>query len=247
MTMIRSARLLTAAALLLMGVASLWLNHLRTVVHLGKPGVKLSSLPVFDNEGQVARTNSIALPTLVRGYRARVEPITRIELGVLPPDTTYARRTYATEDRSFQAQASAVLMGTDRTSIHRPEYCLVGQGWNLLRKRSTTIPITRPNPYHLPVQRFDMQFQATVKNQSVLRGGVYVFWFVADGQLTESHVRRQWWMMRELVLHQTLQRWSYISFFSDCAPGGEDATFEKMARLIAATVPEFQLTTGHGL
>ena len=38
-----------------------------------------------------------------------------------------------------------------------------------------------------------------------------------------------------------LQRWAYISYFTVCAPGEEDATFERMEKLIAASVPEYQL------
>ncbi len=238
-------RIVTAVALALIGATALWLTHLRTAVHLGKPGVRIGLLPVFDEKGELARTNSVAIPTLVRGYRARVEPITRLELDYLPPDTTYARRWYESDDGKFHSAASVVLMGTDRTSIHRPEYCLTGQGWNIVRQRTTSIPIDRPEPHGLPVRRFDMQFQGILNGQPVIRSGVYVFWFVADGQQTASHVDRQLWLIRDLLLHQTLQRWAYVSFFSDCAIGEEDATFDRISKLVAATVPEFQLVASH--
>ena len=238
-------RIVTVAALALIGATALWLSHLRTAVHLGKPGVRIGTLPVFDDKGELARTNSVAIPTLTRGYRVRVEPITRLELDYLPPDTTYARRSYMSEDGRFHSAASVVLMGTDRTSIHRPEYCLTGQGWNIVRQRTTSIAIERPEAHDLPVRRFDMQFQGVIDGRMVIRSGVYVFWFVADGQQTASHVDRQLWLIRDLLLHQTLQRWAYVSFFSDCAPGEEDATFERVSKLVAATVPEFQLATVH--
>jgi hypothetical protein len=38
-----------------------------------------------------------------------------------------------------------------------------------------------------------------------------------------------------------LDRWAYISYFSVCEPGQEDAAFERMKKLIAISVPEFQL------
>jgi len=242
----RHARIVSAVALALIGAAAFWLAHLRAAVHLGKPGVKLGLLPVFDEHHDVARNNSVAMPTEVPGFRTRVEPITRLELGYLTPDTTYARRYFEYPDGGFHSQASVVLMGTDRTSIHRPEYCLTGQGWNILRQRVATIRIPRPAPYDLAVQRFDMHFQGMIDGKDVVRNGVYVFWFVADGQLTASHVDRQLWMIRDLVRHQTLQRWAYVSFFGDCAPGQEDAIFQQISRLAALTVPEFQLTHGRG-
>jgi hypothetical protein len=50
-----------------------------------------------------------------------------------------------------------------------------------------------------------------------------------------------WLMTKRLVSTGILQRWAYISCLSICAPGQEDATFERMKTFIAAAVPEFQL------
>jgi hypothetical protein len=50
-----------------------------------------------------------------------------------------------------------------------------------------------------------------------------------------------WRVPRDLLLNGILERWAYISYFSACEPGQEDATFERMKKLIAASVPEFQL------
>jgi hypothetical protein len=51
-------------------------------------------------------------------------------------------------------------------------------------------------------------------------------------------------MMTRLALNVlrtgVLQRWAYVSYFSVCEPGREDAAFARMERLIAASVPEFQ-------
>jgi hypothetical protein len=39
-----------------------------------------------------------------------------------------------------------------------------------------------------------------------------------------------------------LQRWAYVTCFSVCQPGQEEATFNRMKEFLAAAVPEFQLT-----
>jgi hypothetical protein len=57
-------------------------------------------------------------------------------------------------------------------------------------------------------------------------------------------------MMKRLALNLlrtgVLQRWAYVSYFSVCEPGQEDATFARMEKLIAASVPAFQLPpAGH--
>lgn len=234
------------AALAMVGAGALGLQHLRTSVRLGPPGVKVSNLPVLDEESRVARTNSVALPVRVEGYATTVEAIPRMELDYLPPDTSYGRRVYVPRSGKPRIQASVVLMGTDRTSIHRPEYCLTGQGWNIRRKQAMGIPVERPRPYLLPVQRYDMRFTGLADGRVAERSGIYVFWFVADGQLTNSHLERQGWLIRDLLLRQVLQRWAYVAYFADCNPGEEEATYQSIVELVQASVADFQLTAGKG-
>jgi hypothetical protein len=74
--------------------------------------------------------------------------------------------------------------------------------------------------------------------------GVFVYWFVADGELTASHGDRMWWMARDMLKTGVLQRWAYVIVWAPCVPGAEDATFEGLKRFIGAAVPEFHLTAG---
>jgi hypothetical protein len=71
--------------------------------------------------------------------------------------------------------------------------------------------------------------------------GVYVFWFVADNEQTTGNVQLQCYLVKDLLLAGVLQRWAYISFFAVCLPGQEDAAFARLYKLIAASVPEYQL------
>jgi hypothetical protein len=74
--------------------------------------------------------------------------------------------------------------------------------------------------------------------------GVFLYWFVADNELTAYHWERMWWMARDLVRTGVLQRWAYVTVFSPCFPGEEEATFERMKRFVSSSVPEFQLAAG---
>jgi hypothetical protein len=133
-------------------------------------------------------------------------------------------------------------MGADRTSIHRPDYCLPGQGWSIDSKTAVNIPISGSQPYELPVMKWVVHNSLQTPDgpkQEV--SGIYVFWFVADHEQTTDNFQRMWWLARDLLRTGVLQRWAYVSYFSACAPGGEDATYERMSRLIAASVPEYQL------
>ena len=133
-------------------------------------------------------------------------------------------------------------MGADRTSIHKPDYCLPGQGWSINQKTMVNIPVAGAQGYQLPVAKWVIgnSFQ-TPDGQKQPVSGLYVFWLVADGEETPDNYQRMWWMGRDLLRTGVLQRWAYVSYFAICAPGQEDATFERMKNLIAHSVPEFQL------
>lgn len=238
-------RILVAVSLALIAGTALLLARFQSAHRLGQPGLKLADLPLMDEEGQPATTNSIYLPETVLDYRSELLPVTREELDWLPADTTFGRRMYRSESDGFLAQISGVLMGTDRTSIHKPEYCLPGQGFQIHRRSREFIEIERPHRYRLPVMRLDALRELRQPNgRSDRWGAVYVYWFVSDSRLSNDHFERMWWLAADLVRTGELQRWAYIGCLGICPPGEEDATYERLSRLIQATVPEFQETVG---
>jgi len=209
------------------------LNWTRAHQRLGEPGVYASPIP-----GKVMMT--INLPERVLNYTSTNIPEPQLVLDYLPPDTSYAERIYTAPD-GFFIQNTVVLMGADRTSIHKPDYCLPGQGWVIKDKAVLNIPIAGAVSYSLPVAKWVLanSYQTPDgKKQPV--AGIYVFWFVADGEQTTDNYERMWWMGRDLLSTGVLQRWAYISYFVLCAPGQEDAAFERMKELIAHSVPEYQ-------
>jgi ferredoxin len=169
-------------------------------------------------------------------------PITDFEISTLPKDTTFGRRVYEGAGNAY-LQISVILMGIDRTSIHRPEVCLPGQGWQILRSETDVLHLSRPKSWDLPVQKLTLDISVTATNGAPIQmGGVYVYWFVADGLVTASHTTRMLWMARDLVLKQTLDRWACIGCFMPCAPGRQPETYDLLKKLIAESVPQFQTT-----
>ncbi|MFM7555335.1 MAG: exosortase-associated EpsI family protein [Verrucomicrobiota bacterium] len=229
---------LTVAALGMIAAAAGSLRWLKERVRMGEPGVRVVGLPLIAESGRLATSNSVSLPSEIPGYRSRLDPIPDLELSFLPPDTTFGRRSYHGGDGLPPISASVVLMGSDRTSIHRPEYCMTGVGWQIFSQTVRRIDIPGWPPGGLEVQRFDMT--RTLQRDDgtpVTVQGIYVFWFVADGVRTPSHSERQWRMIRDVLSKGSSPRWAYISFFSLSEPGAEEATFARMSRLIAAAVP----------
>jgi hypothetical protein len=225
--------ILSVALFLIAGTAGA-LTWLRTHQQLGRPGLKTEPIP---GSSVMMKIN---LPERVLDFTSTNVPEPKEVLDFLPPDTSFAERVYTAPD-GFRVQNTIILMGTDRTSIHKPDYCLPGQGWIIKDKSVVSIPVAGAQSYPLPVARWviNNSFQ-TADGQKQQVGGIYVFWLVADGEETPDNHQRMWWQARDLLRTGVLQRWAYVSCFSICAPGQEDATFERMKNFIAHSVPEYQ-------
>ena len=235
------AHFLTAAALLMIAAAALSLTTLRARQKLGLPGLPISSVPIHDENGAVARAESIQFPRSIPGFTFSNAPVLTTELSYLPPDTTFGRGRYTAVEGSWSASASAVLMGTDRTSIHRPEYCLQGIGWEV--GQPYPAQVTLADGTSLDVQRLDTHATEEQEGHRVEVAGVYVYWFIADGRRTASHWERQYSIIHDLLLENTLPRWAYVSFFTTCRPGDEDEAFRRLGILIAQSEPLLSRST----
>lgn len=230
--------ILFLAALGLIAASAALLGRLKNHPRLGEPGVIATPIP-----RQVAV--KIELPAKVLDFTSTNVPESEVELEYFPKDTSYAHRLYQAPD-GFSASCTLILMGADRTSIHNADFCLRGQGLNPDEKKVANIPIGGAAPYSLPVSEWKVSGIFQQPDGSNARvAGVYVFWFVADGEETPSHFdmvakRLPWHLLRTGVL----QRWAYVSYFAQCQPGREEAALERIEKLIAASVPEFQPRPG---
>lgn len=230
----RKKWLLFLVTLAMIGGTAWALTALKARQRLGEPGI------VAKPERNDVRM-IFDLPAQVLDYTSTNLPEAQVVLDYLPKDTSFAQRRYFAPD-GFWANGNVILMGEDRTSIHRPEYCLPGQGWQIKHKDDVMLSIAGPHPYQLPVKKWVMSNTITTRDgQQREVGGIYVFWFTTSGRSTGNFAD----MLASMLFHQLrtgeLQRWAYISWFTACEPGKEEAAFERMKRLITAAVPEFQL------
>jgi Protein of unknown function (DUF3485) len=230
--------ILLALTLAMIAGTGWFLGHIHSFQRLGKPGVKTRPLAGSQNL-------EVVLPENVLDYESEPIPLAEIVTNTLPADTSYGQKLYTSTD-GFRIQFGVVLMGGDRTSLHKPQFCLEGQGFQLGPSAYSTqaVPIERPYPYELSVGRLIGTRQVEVNGQRQVVRAIYVYYYVADGALSASAsgAQRMWWMARDLIRTGVLQRWAYVSYLAICEPGQEDATFERMKTFIAASAPEFQLT-----
>lgn len=229
--------LILFTTLALMGVTAGVLTRVGKSHKLGRPGVKTSPLPG-------SRNLQIYLPEKVLDYKSEPMPIAAIVTNTLPRDTSIGQRFYKSPE-GLQLLMNVVLMGSDRTSIHKPQICLTGWGWKITRTEPFELPMTRPHPYRLPVMKLTATRRVTKADgrDAELRG-VYVYWFVSADRITAEHGQRMWWMAKELLQTGVLERWAYVAVFGVCEPGKEDAVYERMTRFIQDATPQFQLVAG---
>jgi Protein of unknown function (DUF3485) len=235
--MSRLQKIMGGLLLVLIAVTAVLLLHLKAHQRLGAPGVK--TRPIAGS-----KRLEVLLPETLPGYTSEILTNAEAALSILPDDTSFRVRFYRGYD-GFASELSVVLMGSDRTSIHNPEICMPGQGWTVDHSLTSVeqVPVDQPIAYDLPVNKMISTKVVQDKDgKSQTLRGIFVFWFVDETHYTEKSWKwKAWWIPRDLILNGVLERWAYVSCFSPCFPGQEAATFERMKKLIALSVPEFQL------
>ncbi len=240
----KSNWVLLGAALGMMAATAGYLEQIRQTHRLGAPGVRVGPVPLYGEHGERVAQQSVLLPENVLGGTGTNLPISEGELTGLPKDTTFGRRLYRMPD-GFQAMINVVLMGTDRTSIHQPQYCLPSQAWIIDRTEQVNLHIDRPHPYDLPAVKLTASMRVLdEQRQATMMSGIYVYWFVTADRITAEQGVRFWSIAKTMVEKGELERWAYIAYFVSCHPGREQATFERLERFIRASVPDFQVVTG---
>lgn len=200
---------------------------------LGRPGVKTQPLP----DGRL----EVVLPENVSDFTSQELKQNQVTLDTLPKDTSFGQRIYQSPD-GLGIQLSVVLMGTDRTSLHKPQICFSGQGFSIDRTEVVEIPIALPQPYDLPLIKLGLTRRADGAETNT-GAAVCLYWYVADGVISAdpSALRRMWLSSKNLVRTGELQRWAYVLCYAPCPEGGEQKTFERMTTFLAEAVPQFQL------
>ena len=234
----RSKLTLLLAGLGIIGLSLGFISWLSAAQALGEPGVRTAEISGTNRLEIVFPDEALGVPL------KRMEPGEN-ELAFLPADTSLGRCGYSAED-GFGCVVSVVLMGTDRTSIHRPQICLTGQGWALDPNRSehVTIAIERPHRYALPVRKLVGTKSVQTEEGAATYKAVFVYWFVEEDRLTSKDWERMLWMAGDLVTQGVLQRWAYVACYSICLPGQEDAVYARMEEFIADFVPGLQTAAG---
>jgi len=194
------------------------------------------------------------LPDTLPGFISTKGEPDAIELRELPSDTQFEKRTYYTPtqhpERKDIIHVSIVLSGAERKSIHRPEKCLVAQGWKLVRSRVVTLPLHAQ--YNLKVTDLFIEKKIILADgrPQIIRAH-YLYWFIGHETTTPSHTGRTLISLKDSIFKNRNHRWAYASVLclvTDNIPspisgerGRNDAeTLEVCSRIIQGILPSVQ-------
>ncbi len=128
----------------------------------------------------------------------------------LPPEATDLERAVAASPFE-EVEVSVVTSGSDMgNSIHRPERCLVAQGFTISGDRKMMLKV---NGRDLPVKR--LIASQHLKNQQT--GEIHIFhnltyyWFVGHDALTNDHYERTLLDAKDRLIQGYDQQWAYAT------------------------------------
>ncbi len=205
---------------------------------------KLDALPVRSATGvrlEPDGLNPAELPSLIGSrWVAYAAPVTAAERAVLPPDTGYSRKNYVSiRDNRAQVFVSIVLSGRDRTSIHRPEYCLEGQGWTI-RGRFQHAFALQGLAQGLPATV--VRIEREVVSPEGVRAkvpGLLAYWFVSSEGTFGRYTEMLWQNSLDRLFEFRADRWAYV-VAQTTALDSETAALQRLQDVVQGAWPEMK-------
>jgi EpsI family protein len=185
------------------------------------------------------------LPDLTGGdFFGLQAPVTDAEHRLLPKDTEFARKNYD-DFHGHQVFFSIVLSGVQQYGIHPPEICLRAQGWDIVKEED--VPIQLLSGHMLTVRNLSIQRDVIDENdEHQIVHAYYMYWYVAEGVTTPSHLERNLMSSWDRVFHNRDHRWAYVIAMSMITDSlrrdGLDAgqTRQMLTEFIRQIVPNVQ-------
>jgi exosortase len=213
--------------------AGAFLEHVSRAPETGRTGIVLAA------DGR----SPVELPTFLgTEWIGRSEEVTEIEREVLPSDTGFSRKTYVSiADPTKSVFLSIVLSGRDRSSIHRPELCLVGQGWTIRGSSIHQFEYGASGGFPARVLRVEKEI-ATPKGR-VRVPQIVAYYFLGDGIIVASNWERIVHDAWNRVAHGRADRWAYVLLQTGDSDG-DAAALARIQEILNDTLPHFEPSNG---
>ncbi len=195
-------------------------------------------------------------PVCVREYRegelngatrcpacgGELDRMTRAEKDILPKDTEIVKKDYRNPS-GRGIYVTIVLSGKERVSIHRPQVCLVGQGYKILRSHVVEVPLEGREP--LKVMVLDVvRYLRGPEGQPIEAPFYFAYWFVGKDRETPYHLERMVWMASDRIFRNVSHRWAYVAA-SGLREPGSDSYENELREFVRAFYPRIALGQLH--
>jgi hypothetical protein len=178
------------------------------------------------------------------GFVGTTAEVTEPERYILPKDTEFARKNYSDFPGPDRIFCGIVLSGVAQQSIHRPEVCLIAQGWSIINQEDIKIPLESGRV--LTVRNLTIKKVVPYNGKAVTLERYNMYWFVGENITTASHVTRAFLSSWDRIVHNRAHRWAYVTVASGINPNPQEGelnaaqTKNLMIDFIKKIVPTFQ-------
>ena len=152
----------------------------------------------------------------IPGYSSEELSVGEAERTVLPADTRVLKRLYRETAGGRGFLVTVVVGGKSKNSVHRPELCLPGQGFQMSDPRETE------------ADGVDWHLVTLTKRAAPAEGFAYTF-FNQDGYRTASHLRRIFRDVWDRSVRGRIDRWVMVTV---CASTADDAALARFLGLL---------------
>lgn len=183
-------------------------------------------MKVFTTEELEGKTNCPSCGSAVDAWAST-------ERQLLPADTVIVRKRY---QRAGQMPVSVTLVfsGRGRSSIHRPEICLSGQGFRIDRSAVLPIPLDGRDPLRLMGLDLTYLGPGTGGQEGKL---FFAYWFVGGrGEETPYHFVRLARMAWDRIVRNEATRWAYVSVLA-AEPGSAQTARREVSSFVRVLYP----------
>lgn len=122
------------------------------------------------------------------------------EKELLPADTIIIHGRYK-DPSGKRIEVAVVIAGTSRASMHKPEWCLSGQGFRISNQLQLRLNEKNDAAMNL----------LELESESYRHKAFFAYWFVGPSEETPSRHRMLIKMTKERILEGKAYRWAYIS------------------------------------
>jgi exosortase len=169
------------------------------------------------------------LPDRVGEYVGEVQGMSAKEETVFEPGVEVARSFYRAPGQ-HGILATLVMSGPITRSLHEPDVCLPGQGWQILGSELVDVTLADGRVIQASV-RF-LQAEASGPGGREITRAVNLFWYQGMDVASASYDGHVLLGYRDSVFRNVDHRWGMCSFFIQMVGSGEGAMFGLMEELV---------------